>query len=351
MKDKILKVIFALLLIALIIFSCVGIFTLFNSLVAYKTASGNDWLGFGGGIVGSIIAGLIAVITFYYTIKNTNKNQEKAHKLQMSLKVEDNLNRKFETERSVLAITYNQLESFLFTVSNISNQNDDYIAIKNDYFRLYKEVLNSINNIRFNSEIFDDRSSCENCQICEIKTYGILVKSATDIQKEITAIDKECRKILAHLDQALRTAAESNQLIDEKSTLQKININNEQILSTKDNQVLEPIDYITPNSANLNDEQNKLLQEIKQNNERIEKIDESIMKNLNFIKEQSDLARNKATQIDANNKTQLYILIRKYFAAYNLYIKEMVYAVQKNGKKPNSSCAKLDFEKNHKTED
>ena len=62
MKDKISKVIFALLLIALIIFSCVGIFVLFNGLAAYKTATGNDWIGFGGGIVGSIIAGLIAVI-------------------------------------------------------------------------------------------------------------------------------------------------------------------------------------------------------------------------------------------------------------------------------------------------
>ena len=37
----------------------------------------------------------------------------------------------------------------------------------------------------------------------------------------------------------------------------------------------------------------------------------------------------------------------KYFSNYNLYIKEMVFYVQKNGKKPNSACAKFDFEKNH----
>ena len=46
MKDKISKVIFALLLIALIIFSCVGIFVLFNSLAAYITATGNDSTGY-----------------------------------------------------------------------------------------------------------------------------------------------------------------------------------------------------------------------------------------------------------------------------------------------------------------
>ena len=82
MKDKPSKFIFALLLI---IFSCAGIFALFNSLVAYKIASSNDWISFGGGIVGSIIAGLIAVITFHYTIKNNDKNQKEAHDLQTKL--------------------------------------------------------------------------------------------------------------------------------------------------------------------------------------------------------------------------------------------------------------------------
>ena len=180
MKDKPSKFIFALLLIALIIFSCVGIFALFNGLVAYKIASSNDWISFGGGIVGSIIAGLIAVITFHYTIKNNDKNQKEAHDLQTklntennnfqaSLKVQDNLNRKMEAERSVLSTTYNHLENFLYTVSNMLNQNDNYIEMKNDYLRLYNEVLSSINNIRFNSEIFDDRSQCENCSVCEYK--------------------------------------------------------------------------------------------------------------------------------------------------------------------------------------
>lgn len=78
---------------------------MFNGLVAYKNASGNDLINFIGGIVGSVIAGVIAVITFYYTIKNNNKNQKEAHDLQIklniennniqtSLKVQDNFNRK-----------------------------------------------------------------------------------------------------------------------------------------------------------------------------------------------------------------------------------------------------------------
>lgn len=77
MKDKISKVIFALLIIALILFSCVGIFALFNGLVAYKNASGNDLISFVGGIIGSVIAGIIAIVTFHCTIKNNNKTKKK----------------------------------------------------------------------------------------------------------------------------------------------------------------------------------------------------------------------------------------------------------------------------------
>lgn len=324
MKNNISRAIFALLIIALIIFSCFGIFVLFNSLVAYKNASGNDWINFTGGVIGSLIVGIITLITVYYTIKNNNKNQKEAQDLQTklniennniqaSLKVQDNLNRKMETERSVLETTYNHLENFLFSVSNMLNKNDDYIEMKNDYLRLYKEVISSINNIRFNSEIFDDRSQCENCSMCEMKTYGSLVKSAADIQKEIIIIDEECRNILKHLEKALNTAYQSKQLIDESAMLQKMN--------TNDNVSL--------------------------NSQRVSEIEGLLKNNLKTTEEQIGLARDKATQIDNKNKLQLYVLIRKYFANYNLYISEIVFSVEKNGKKTSSGCAKLNFERNH----
>ena len=104
MKNEISKVLVVILIIALILFSCVGFFCLFNTLVANKTASGNDFINFAGGIIGSLIAGMIAIVTFNCTLKNNNENQNKAHELQTklniennhlqtSLKVEDNLNR------------------------------------------------------------------------------------------------------------------------------------------------------------------------------------------------------------------------------------------------------------------
>lgn len=348
MKDKNSKVIFALLLIALIIFSCVGIFALFNSLVAYKTASTNDWISFGGGIVGSIIAGLVAVSTFYCTIKHNDENQQKSHNIQASLTVEDNLNRKMETERSVLAVSYNHLESFLYSVSNMVEQNNnDFIEMKNDYFRLYKEVISSVNNIRFNSEIFDDKSQCENCSMCEFKTYGTLVKAAADIQKEILVIDEACRSVLAHLDTALNMAAQSKQLIDERSRLQQMNINNERMIEIRKSQIINPIGSYTTEEVNYYKEIASISNNILANNQRIAEIKGLLDSNLKIVGAQSILARDKATQIDANNKTRLYILIRKYFTAYNLYIRETVYAVQKKGKKANNSCVKLDFEKNH----
>lgn len=358
MKDKISKVIFALLLIALIIFSCIGVFALFNSLVAYKTASGNDWLSFVGGIIGSVIAGAIAIVTFRCTIKNNDKNQKEAHELQTklniennnlqaSLKVQDNLNRKMETERSVLATTYNHLENFLYTVSNMLNRSENYIEMKNDYLRLYDEVLSSINNIKFNSEIFVDRSQCENCSMCKIKTYGTLVKSASDIQSAINTIDEECRVVLSHLEAALNTAAQSKELIGESSRLQQMNINNEKIIAIKKSQIFNPIDSLTPQEQLYNNEIISTSQKIAENDQRIMEIDGLLNSNSKIIGEQSTLARNKAKQIDANNKLQLYILISKYFSNYNLYIDEVVFAVQKNGKKTNNRCAKLDFEKNH----
>lgn len=358
MKDKFSKVIFVLFLIALIIFSFIGIFALFNGLVAYKSASGNDWINFTGGIIGSLIAGIIAIITFYYTIRNNNRNQREAHELQIklniennnlqtSLKVQDNLTRKMETERSVLSATYNHLENFLYSVSNMLNQNDNYIEMKNDYLRLYNEVLSSINNIRFNSEIFDDRRQCENCTMCEMKTYGTLVKSANDIQKAMTVIDEECRVVLGYLETALNTAAQSNQLVNERSLLRQLNIENERMIEIKKSQIKNPIDLYTQEEIKYNNEIISLTNDIVENDKRIAEIKDLLDGMPKIIEKQSSLAKNRAAQIDNKNKTQLYMLIRKYFTNYNLYIKEVVFSVENEGKKPNIGCAKLDFEKNH----
>lgn len=358
MKNNDSKVIFALLIVGWILFSCLFIFILFNVLVAYRSATKNDLISFLGGIIGSVIAGIIAIVTFRHTIKNTNQNQKEAHDLQIklniennnlqtSLKVQDNLNRKMEVERSVLATTYNHLENFLFSVSNMLNKNDDYIEMKNSYFRLYNEVISSMNHIKFNSEIFDDRTPCENCSMCEIKTYGTLVKSAADIQKEMMVIDEECRNVLKHLEIALNTAAQNKQLIEERLTLQKMNINNEKMVDLRKSQIINPESSFTSNEVNYSNEINSLLKNILLNNQRIAEIDDLLKGNSKIVGKQSALARDKAAQIDINNKSKLYILIRKYFTNYNLYIKEMVFSVEKSGKRPNSSCAKLDFEKNH----
>lgn len=358
MKDKISKVLVVILIIALILFSCVGIFCLFNSLIAYKTASGNDFINFTGGIIGSLIAGMIAIFTFNRTLKNNNENQNKAHELQTklniennhlqtSLKVEDNLHRILEKERSVLANTYNQLENFLFTVANMLYKNDDFIEMKNDFIRLYGAFLSSINNIKFNSSIFDDRSLCESCEMCEIKTYGALVKVAMDIQKEIILIDEECRIVLDHLVSALNMAAQSKQLFDEKSNLEQINMNTERLIAVKKSQIINPIGALTPQEQIYYNEILAMLENIKQNNQRILEIDGLTGNNLKLIGNEINLAKSKAAQIDNKQKMLLDTLIRKYFSIYNSYIKEVVYDVQMNGMKINRSCAKLDFEKNH----
>lgn len=358
MKNILSKIITVLQITAIIIFFLLVFFLLFNWLEAYKIASGNDLISFVGGIIGSLIAGAIAIITFYYTIKNNDKNQKEAHELQTkiniennnlqaSLKMQDNLNRKLETERSVLATTYNHLENFLFSVSTMIIQKDNYIEMKNDYLRLYNEVLSSINNIRFNSEIFDDRSQCENCSMCEFKTYGALVKSASDIQKEMSIIDEECRLVLSHLEVALNTAAQSKQLTQESSMLQQMNINNERMVEIRKSQIINKTGSYTPEEVNYYNEITSISNNISANNKRILEINGLLDANLKTIGDQSTLARNKAGQIDAKNKTRLYILIRKHFSNYNLYINEVVFSVQKNGKKLNRGCAKIDFEKNH----
>lgn len=358
MKDKISKVLAVILIIALILFSCAGFFCLFNSLVAYKTTSGNDLINFTGGVIGSLIAGMIAIFTFSCTLKNGNKNQNRAHELQTklniennylqtSLKMEDNLNRMMEKERSVLANTYNQLENFLFTVANMLYKNDDFIQMKNDFIRLYGEFFSSINNIKFNSSIFDDRSLCESCNMCEIKIYGALVKVAMDIQKEIILINEECRGVLDHLVSAFNMAAQSKQLFDEKSSLEQININTERLIAVKKSQIINPIEALTPQEQTYYNEILSMLENIKQSNQRILEIDSLTGNNLKLIGDEINLAKSKAGQIDNKQKMELETLIRKYFSIYNIYIKEVVYDVQMNGKKINRSCVKLDFEKNH----
>ncbi|MCM1134893.1 MAG: hypothetical protein NC400_04875 [Clostridium sp.] len=332
MKSKFLKVLVVLLIIVLLLFSCLGVFSLFPA--------------------------LIAVVTFYYTLKNNNKNQMEAlnlqtklntenYYLQTSLKVEDNLNRKMEKERSVLENTYNQLENFIFTVSNMLYQNDDFIEMKNDFLRLYGEFVSSINNIKFNSEIFDDRSLCENCEICEIKTYGSLVKAAMDIQREMLSIDEECRWTLDYLVSALNMAAQTKQLLNEKINLQQININDENLIAVRKSQITNSKEALTPQEQAYYNEILSIMENKRLNIQRISEIDILVDNNSKFVGNKIDLAKGKAVQIDKKLKVELYTLIRKYFSIYNFYIKEVVIDVQKNGKKINRGCAKLDFEKNH----
>ena len=219
--------------------------------------------------------------------------------------------------------------------------------MKNDFVRLYGEFLSSINNIKFNSEIFDDRSLCENCQMCEIKTYGTLVKFAMDIQKEIFIIDEECRIVLDHLVSALNMAAQNKQLLDEKSKLEQINMDTERLIAVKKSQIINPKEVLTPQEQTYYNEICSMLENIKQNNQRISEIDGLVGNNFKLIGNEINLAKSKAAQIDNKLKIQLYTLIRKYFSIYNSYIKEVVFDVQKSGKKINRVCAKLDFEKNH----
>lgn len=90
-----------------------------------------------------------------------------------------------------------------------------------------------------------------------------------------------------------------------------------------------------------------MLENIKQNNQKVLEINDLTRKNLKLIEDEINLAKSKAAQIDNKLKVQLYNLIRKYFSIYNSYIKEVVFDVQKSGKKINRGCAKLDFEKNN----
>lgn len=358
MKDKLLNMLVALSIIAFILFSSLGVFALFNCLVAYKSASGNDIMNFVGGITGSLIAAMVALLTLYCTLKNDKKNQYEAHDLQTklniennhlqtSLKVEDNLNRKMEKERAVLANTYNQLENFLFAVGNMLYKNDNFIEMKNDFLRLYEEFFSSMNNIKFNSEIYDDRSLCENCEMCEIKTYGVLVKFAADIQKEICAIDDECRVALNHLVSALNMAAQSKQLLDEKFNLQQINTNNERMIEIRNSQIINSKEAFTPQEQIYYNEILSIAENIRQNNQRMSENDVMIGNNSKCIGEEINLAKSKTVQIDNKLKPQLYTLIRRYFSIYNSYIREVVIDIQMNGKTINKGCAKLDFEKNH----
>ena len=168
-----------------------------------------------------------------------------------------------------------------------------------------------------------------------------------DIQKEIFAIDEECRIVLNHLVSALNIAAQSKQLIDEKLNLQQININNERLISIKQSQIINQKEALTPQEQTYYNEIFSILENVKQNNQRIAEIDVLTRNNLKVIGEEINQAQVKAAQIDNKLKIQLYYLIQKYFSIYNSYIKEVVFDIQMNGKKINGGCAKLDFEKNH----
>ncbi len=343
------------LFIAITPLAYLGANMILNSLILHKIATTNDYTNFWGGIIGSIIGGLIAFAVLFVTIRNNNKKQKEQIELQNSmqtkdanlkiaLKTEDNLNRKMEVERKIISEAYNNLEKFVYMSMKITPSYNDYNEMKNNLINLHGNFSSSVNLIRFNSEIFYDKSKCEGCESCNLKTYGLLVKDAMTIQKEITEIEKECNSVISYFETMLNLSSECSRLIEPKKKLEEYNTNYNRLIEIKNMLLHNPI---TPEDIPLIKEITNLHYKLDENIKQISLLDVQIDDMLKLIRENNTLARTKANEIYVNQKGKFATCIYKYFDSYNIYIQECVYSIEQKGKKRNYKCAKLDFEKNH----
>ena len=315
--------------ILLLCLAAIVIWYMFNSLIAYKLATTNDYISFAGGIVGSLIAAIIAIISLVFTLRHNEISQQKSNNLQNALKLEDNLNRRLENERNTITNAYNSFNKFVFIAATAQSNANDHSATKKMILDLYENFSSTINCIRFNSEIFYDKSLCEGCELCPIKTHGILVKNSTAIQKFLMELEKKCNELTGQFALMIDKGSECMELLNKKNSLERICITAREILA-----------------------RNPEVQDIKQNYEEklqeILAIDVAINEGVAYLKAQNSLVRETAEKLNSDDKIIFANLIQKYFDSYDLYIRERVYAAKEGRHGLNNKCLKLDFENNHK---
>lgn len=290
-----------------------------------------------GSILGAIISGIITFVVLFITIKQGNENQERALNVQSALQVENNLLHRLEGQKDVITESVNKLENLLFTVQILKVSGlEELSEERKNLINIFADYRETMNIVKFNTDIYIDTSKCDGCTDCDIKSYGELSKRKTKLCECFNRVEYKCNLMVQELQTALDECIDTKNLMVQKDALQKEMASCEEIIQN------------SKKYLDLNPNNSEMLEKLKQYEERcaklkeqIQAIDNQIQVALNDISEKNKKARGKANDIQMCDKNELYNAIIKYFDVYAFYVKENKNFIINNGMLSKNICKKF----------
>jgi len=283
-------------------------------------------------LIGIAFATLIPLLILIFTLKSNKKTQIKNNNIQIALTWQNSVSTEINKAHQSVTEAYNNIDKLLILCASLKPQGRDmgkYIEQVNEIYILFRQ---SMNNVKYNTDIYTVSIMCEGCTLCDIKTYGDLAKATIRLQTVFISIDEEVCESINLLSVALDSASETIDIIERRSTTQNIVDNYRSMISLSESKHYID-DKLKQDVLYYNAQMNKEISEI-------EKFDNIISSKMDVTKQKNEIARNKINDIYIKHKPQLDEAIFSYFAMYKRFAKQGVLYIQKNGR-PNNMCKKI----------
>ena len=286
---------------------------------------------------GIILATAVPLVVLIFTLKNNRKSQDKNSNMQNSLLAKENINKEIDRTRNAVTTAYNQMDEFLFITSTMKPRRGEMQRYIDKTERIFVLFRQSINGLRFNTEIYRRQGLCEGCTLCDVKLYGDLSKATSKLQEVIIGIDREVSSAFSYLQEALEGAATSHDLIKLQNTAAELDRNYISKLDTLDELRSRALHEGEPHR--LDAEIASLTARKTENEVEFKKAESDLTALMDKIGELNTKGREKINDVIIKNKPQLDIAISEYFDIFREYARQYSNFILENGK-PSNRCKK-----------
>jgi len=288
-------------------------------------------------LVGIVLASAIPIIVLIFTLRSNRKAQEKSNNMQNSLLAKENINKEIDRTRNAVTTAYNQMDEFLFITSTMKPRRGEMQRYIDKTERIFVLFRQSINGLRFNTEIYRRQGLCEGCALCDVKLYGDLSKATSKLQEVIIGIDREVSGAFYYLQEALEGAATSHDLIKLQNTTAELDRSYISKLDTLDE--LRSRASHDGESRMLDAEIASITARKTENEIEFKKAENDLTALMDKIGELNTKGREKINDVIIKNKPQLDIAISEYFDIFREYARQYSNFILENGK-PSNRCKK-----------
>jgi len=291
-------------------------------------------------LAGIILATTVPLVVLILTLRSNRKAQEKNSNIQNSLLAKGNINKEINRTRNSVTAAYNQMDEFLFITSTMKPRSGDIQRYIDKVERIYILFRQSINGMRFNTEIYRRQGLCEGCTLCDIKLTGDLSKATSKLQEVIIGIDREVSGAFSYLQEALEGAATSYDLIKLQNNTAELDRHYNSQLDTLDE--MRRRTYYNESEINkLDDEAASVTARKTENEAEFKKVERDLATLMDKIGKLNAKGRDKINDVIIKSKPQLDTAISEYFDLYREYARQYSNFILLNGK-PDIKCKKLD---------